>query len=106
MGFCLEEKVFQISILIFGLTVLIVILFMQDWLAKHPTFLIYLRTGYLVYTAVFIGWYSLAQLSIVNVFTFINSFTHGFSWDNYLIDPVMFFLWGDTGINLSNSRAL
>ena len=89
-----REKVFQISFLILGLTVLMLILIMQDWLAKHATFLTYLRTGFLIYTVFFIGWYSLAQLSIVNVFTFINSFMHGFSWDNYLIDPMMFLLWG------------
>lgn len=89
-----REKIFQISFLILGLTVLMLILIMQDWLARHATFLTYLRTGFLIYTVFFIGWYSLAQLSIVNVFTFINSFMHGFSWDNYLIDPMMFLLWG------------
>lgn len=89
-----HEKVFQISFLVLGLIVLMLILIMQDWLAKHATFLTYLRTGFLIYTVFFIGWYSLAQLSIVNVFTFISSFIHGFSWDNYLIDPMMFLLWG------------
>ena len=93
-------KVFQIAILLFGLTVLMLILIMQDWLAKHPTFLTYLRTGYLVYTVVFIGWYSLAQLSIVNVFTFVSSFVHGFSWDNYLVDPMMFLLWGFVAVTV------
>ena len=95
-----RDRVFQISILIIGLTVLMLILIMQDWLAKHPTFLTYLRTGYLIYTAVFIGWYSLAQLSVVNVFTFISSFAHGFSWDNYLIDPMMFLLWGFVAVTI------
>lgn len=95
-----QEKVFQISFLVFGLTVLMLILVMQDWLAKHATFLTYLRTGFLVYTVLFIGWYSLAQLSIVNVFTFISSFMHGFSWDNYLIDPMMFMLWGVVAVTV------
>jgi len=93
-------KVFQISILLFGLFVLMLILIMQDWLAKHSTFLTYLRTGYLIYTVVFIGWYSLAQLSIVNVFTFVGSFMHGFSWENYLIDPMMFLLWGFVAVTV------
>ena len=95
-----RDKIFQIVILIFGLTVLMLILIMQDWIAKHPTFLTYLRTGYLIYTVVFIGWYSLAQLSIVNVFTFVSSFMHGFSWDNYLIDPMMFLLWGFVALSI------
>ena len=95
-----RDNVFQISILVIGLTVLMLILTMQDWLAKHPTFLNYLRTGYLVYTVFFIGWYSLAQLSIVNVFTFVSSFVHGFSWDNYLVDPMMFLLWGFVAVTI------
>jgi len=95
-----REKVFQISVLVLGLFVLMTILVMQDWLAKHPTFLTYLRTGYLVYTVVFIGWYSLAQLSIVNVFTFVSSFMHNFSWDSYLIDPMMFLLWGFVAVTI------
>jgi Na+-translocating ferredoxin:NAD+ oxidoreductase RnfG subunit len=93
-------KVFQIIILMLGLTVLMLILIMQDWIARHPTFLTYLRTGYLVYTVFFIGWYSLAQLSIVNVFTFVSSFVHGFSWENYLIDPLMFLLWGFVAVTI------
>lgn len=95
-----QEKIFQISFLILGLTVLMLILIMQDWLAKHATFLTYLRTGFLLYTVFFIGWYTLAQLSIVNVFTFLGSFAHGFSWDNYLIDPMMFLLWGFVAVTI------
>jgi len=93
-------KVFQISVLLLGLMVLLLILFMQDWMAQHPIFLNYLRTGYLIYTVFFIGWYSLAQLSIVNVLTFISSFMHGFSWDNYLIDPMVFLLWGFVAVTV------
>jgi Na+-translocating ferredoxin:NAD+ oxidoreductase RnfG subunit len=93
-------KVFQISVLLIGLTVLMLILVMSDWLAQHPVFLTHLRTGFLVYTVVFIGWYSLAQLSIVNVFTFVNTFIHGFSWDSFLIDPMMFLLWGFVAVTI------
>ncbi len=95
-----REKTFQIIVLLFSLTLLILILIMQDWLARHPTFLTYLRTGFLIYTTVFIGWYSLAQLSIVNVFTFVNSLLHGFSWDNFLVDPMMFLIWGFVSITI------
>jgi len=95
-----KDRIFQIVILMLGLTVLMIILFMQDWLAQHPTFLTHLRTGYLIYTVLFIGWYSLAQLSIVNVLTFVSSFMHGFSWDSYLIDPMMFLLWGFVAVTI------
>ena len=95
-----QERVFQIIVLSIGLFVLFLILVFQDWLAKHPTLLSYLRTGYLIWTVVFIGWYALAQLSIVNVLTFINSVFHDFSWENYLIDPMLFLLWGFVAMTL------
>ncbi len=88
-----RDKTFQIGVLSAGLLFLLLILIFQDWLARQPTLLIRLRYGFLVYTVVFIGWYSLAQLSIVNVLTFINSIIHGFSWETFMIDPMMFILW-------------
>lgn len=88
-----RDKTFQIVILLMGLSLLLFILIFQDWLAHHPSLLIYLRYGYLVYTVIFIGWYSLAQLSIVNVLTFTSSVMHGFSWETFMIDPMMFILW-------------
>jgi hypothetical protein len=89
-----RERQWQIGVLGAGLLLLLLILILQDWLARHATLLTYLRTGFLIYTVVFIGWYALAQLSIVNVLTFISSFMRGFSWDNFLVDPLMFILWG------------
>ncbi len=88
-----HNKTFQIGVLSAGLLVLLLILVFQDWLAHHPSLLIRLRYSYLAYTVIFIGWYSLAQLSIVNVLTFINSITHGFSWETFMIDPIIFILW-------------
>ncbi len=89
-----KGRIFEIVLLSLGLGVLMLILILQDWLAKHPNLLGYVRTGFLIYTVLFIGLYAMAQLSIVNVLTFVNSFIHGFSWQNFLIDPMMFILWG------------
>lgn len=88
-----RDKTFQIAVLSAGLLLLLLILIFQDWLAHHPSLLIYLRYGYLVYTVTFIGWYSLAQLSIVNVLTFVSSVMNGFAWETFMIDPMMFILW-------------
>lgn len=95
-----QSRVFQIVVLCIGLFVLLLILFMQDWLARHPTLLQRIRTGYLIYTVLFIGWYTLAQLSIVNVFTFISSFMHDFSWENFIMEPMIFMLWGFVAITI------
>ena len=90
----------HIAVLSVGLSLLLGILLFQDWLALHPTLLLQVRTLYLVYTVVFIGWIAAGQLSIVNVLTFTNSLLHGFSWESYLIDPMLFLLWSFVAFTL------
>ncbi|WP_103035402.1 NosR/NirI family protein [Castellaniella caeni] len=91
---------FEIAILGIGLLVLSAILIFQDWLVKRPRLLENLRTGYLIYTLVFLGWYSLAQLSVVNILTFISSVIHGFHWTTFLMDPLIFILWVFVAVSL------
>lgn len=95
-----KNQQFQILILSLGLIFLLAILVTQDWLARHPTLLIYVRTGYLLYTLFFIGWYALAQLSVVNVLTFFHSLTHEFQWESFMIDPLMFILWSFVAVTV------
>lgn len=95
-----RKRTFQIAILAGGLTFLTLVLVFQDWLAKRPRLLVYVRDGFLLYTVFFIGWYSLAQLSIVNVLTFAHSIMRGFQWESFLIDPMMFILWAFVAMTL------
>ena len=95
-----QDRIFQIVVLALGLLVLLFILIMQDWLARHPRLLQRLRTGFLIYTVLFIGWYPLAQLSIVNVLTFMRSLFREFSWESFLIDPAMFILWSFVAVTI------
>ena len=88
-----RDRTFQIIVLVAGLVLLTIIMGLQDWLARHPRLLVYLRNSFQVYTLFFIGWYMLGQLSVVNVFTFTSSVMTGFSWSTFLIDPMMFILW-------------
>ncbi|EGU46647.1 FMN-binding domain-containing protein [Vibrio orientalis CIP 102891 = ATCC 33934] len=88
-----QESKVQVILLLTLISVLILILFFQDILVKHPTFMHRLRHGFLVITVVFIGWSWGGQLSVVNVFTFLQSLFKGFSWDLFLLDPVIFILW-------------
>lgn len=87
------ENSWQVIFLTMGLIVLLLILLFQDWLARHPTLLTRIRTAYLLYTLLFIGAYGMAQLSVVNVLTFINALLHGFEWEGFLMDPLIFLLW-------------
>lgn len=95
-----RDRVVEITALVAGLVFLTLVLIFQDWLARHPTLLRKLRTGFLIYTLVFIGWYTLAQLSVVNVLTFVHSIMHGFQWQSFLIEPLLFILWSFVAVTL------
>lgn len=95
-----RNKIFQIAVLVTGLVMLFTVIILQDYLDKHPKFLRFFRKAFLVYTVFFIGWYSLGQLSIVNVFTFIFAATGDFKWDTFLLDPIMFIMWGFVAMTL------
>nr|WP_298373958.1 NosR/NirI family protein [uncultured Halomonas sp.] len=94
------DKAFQIGVLGVGLLVLTIVMLFQDVLVRYPRILEPLRIGFLVYTLVFIGWYALAQLSVVNILTFTHSLMTDFSWTSFLIDPMMFILWGFVAVSL------
>lgn len=95
-----EEKTFQIVILGIGLVVLTLIMVLQDWLVRYRRLTTWLRTGFLFYTLFVIGWYMLGQLSVVNVLTFTNAVIKDFSWETFLIDPIMFILWSFVAVTL------
>jgi polyferredoxin len=90
----------EIALLVAGLAGLASILVFQDWLARRPMLLWYVRRGFLLYTLFFIGWYALAQLSIVHVFTFVHAVMREFHWQTFLIDPMLFILWGFVALTL------
>lgn len=88
-----EERSVAIQVLLVSMVLLLIVIFLQDWLVLYPHFLHNFRRVFLVYTVVFIGWYSLGQLSVVNIFTFVQSLMGNFNWQLFLLDPVIFILW-------------
>ena len=90
----------RIAVLAIGLTLLTLILVLQDWLARKPRLLGVLRRAFLLYTLLFIGWYGLAQLSIVHVLTFVQAALRDFRWESFLIDPLLFILWSFVAVTL------
>ncbi|MCG6876416.1 MAG: NosR/NirI family protein [Betaproteobacteria bacterium] len=95
-----RNRKYSVALLLVGLGVLSLILVFQDWLARHPRFLWYLRRGFLLFTLFFIGWYALAQLSVMHVLTFLHAAMRNFQWENFLIDPMLFILWGFVALTL------
>lgn len=94
------QKSFQITVLGSALLLLMAILFLQDSFTRRPRFLHWLRRGYLVFTVVFLGWYALGQLSVVNVLTFAHALFDHFRWELFLTDPLIFMLWVFTAASI------
>lgn len=92
MRIWLMNKV-KIGVTICALLALTAIFFFQDWLVKRPRLFAWVRNSYLVFTLFWLGWYANAQLSVVNVLTFINSLVSNFSWEFFLAAPLIFILW-------------
>ncbi len=95
-----QEKNTEVIILIILLVIVVISLFFQDVLVRHPTFMHNFRHLFLIITVVFIGWSWGGQLSVVNVFTFLQAFMSDFSWDLFLLDPVIFILWGAVAVTM------
>jgi hypothetical protein len=95
-----QERRFSIALLMIGLVALTLILILQDWFAQRPRLLEAVRRGFLLYTVFFIGWYTLAQLSVVHVLTFVHAAVRDFRWETFLIDPMLFILWSFVAFSL------
>jgi len=95
-----QERTLQIAVLAVGLVCLSLILVFQDWMARHPTLLHRVRNAFLLYTIFFVGWYGLAQLSVINVLTFAHAVMRDFRWETFLVDPMLFILWSFVAVTL------
>lgn len=94
------QKSFQVAVISVALVALLLILFFQDYLVRFPRLIHNIRVAYLTFTVVFIGWYALGQLSVVNVLTFVHSLITEFHWSLFLSDPVIFILWSFTAASI------
>ena len=88
-----RNKVWEIGALAAAISILTVIFFFQNWLARRPKLADTIRLAFLTFTAVGIGFYANAQLSVVNVMTFFNALITEFKWDYFLMEPLIFILW-------------
>ncbi len=91
---------YELAALGMMLVVLAGILIFQDTVTAHGTFYYRLRTAYLLLTLTFLGFIANAQLSVVNVLTFIHALLSGFRWDLFLLDPMVFTLWSFVAISI------
>lgn len=95
-----QQKRLAAAVVIVMLTALTVILFAQDWITRRPRLwragrLTFLATSFLV-----LGMGLNGQLSVVQVVAFLHSLLNGFRWETFLIEPVIFLLWGFVALGL------
>ena len=94
----------KIAVLGTALSILTVILFLQNYVTRRPRLHRWIRIGFLSWTLVWLGWYAGAQLTVVNVISYIHALVTDFRWDFVLVDPLIailsvftlagLFLWG------------
>jgi NosR/NirI family nitrous oxide reductase transcriptional regulator len=90
----------DIAVLVAALTCLTGILFLQDQIAQRPKLWRAMRTGFLLFTLLWLGWYATAQLSVVNVLTFGEALRTEFRWEFFLLEPLIFILWSYVAVAL------
>jgi NosR/NirI family nitrous oxide reductase transcriptional regulator len=90
----------EIMVLLLALGALTFVFFFQNWLVRHSQLLERFRIAFLVFTLFGIGWYANAQLSVVNILTVFNALVSGFDWGYFLMDPLIFILWGAVAAGL------
>ena len=82
------------------LLALYVILIFQNQIAARPRLYQAIRLGYLAATVIVLGIVIGAQLSVVHVLTFVQAVRGTFSWETFLLDPVIFIIWGWVAVAL------
>ena len=93
-------NVFKISTTVFAIGALTLIFFFQNTLVRRPKVYLWVRRCYLLFILVWLGWYANAQLSVVNVLTFVSSLLTGFNWEYFLSAPLIFLLWASIAAGL------
>ena len=89
-----RERRYEVGALLLMLGALVLILLFQDQLAARPKLYKATRIAFMAATLGFIGLFARAQLSVVHVVTFAHALRTDFQWSFFLLDPLIFLLWG------------
>ena len=88
-----RDKTVEIGILGAMLLVLTGVFFFQFQATMNARVFFWFRMSFLSVSLVFLGWYTNAQLSVVNLMALAGSLRSGFTWDAFLMDPLVFIQW-------------
>jgi NosR/NirI family nitrous oxide reductase transcriptional regulator len=90
----------EIVVLGVALALLTLVFFFQNMLVRRRALAHKVRIAFLVFTLLFLGLYANAQLSVVNILTVFSALVSGFDWAYFLMDPLVFMLWGSVAASL------
>ena len=99
-----EMQSTNIAILLLALATLTSLLILMDPLTRRPRLYSLIRNGFLAFTLVWLGWIVGAQVTIINIVTWLQAVFRPFNADVLLSDPLIiilmtyviftFFIWG------------
>ncbi|WNJ99566.1 4Fe-4S binding protein [Thalassospiraceae bacterium LMO-JJ14] len=95
-----EQRRFRIAGVLALLAVLTGVLVFQDQLVRYRRFRDTGRLAFLAVVLVWLGWYAGGQLSVLQVLTFAHALLGEFRWEHFLVDPMIFVLWGYVAVTL------
>ncbi|RVT81892.1 4Fe-4S binding protein [Rhodobacteraceae bacterium CCMM004] len=95
-----QDKRPQIAGVAAMLAALTAILLLQESVVARPRLYRTGRLAFLAVTLLWLGWGINGQLSVVQVVAFLHALLAGFRWETFLIDPVIFLLWGFVALGL------
>ena len=94
----------KIAILGFALAALTAILFLEDQISRRRRLHRWIRVAFLSWTLLWLGWYAGAQLTVVNLITYLHTLVTDLRWDYLFADPLVailsaftfsaLFVWG------------
>jgi transcriptional regulator of nitric oxide reductase len=95
-----RARAWELAILVAALALLAAVLARPRWVVAGGRRLALFRTGYLVFTLVFVGWFAQGQLSIVNVTAAVQAIVAGRGLGFFLYDPTTVVLWAFVAASL------
>ncbi len=95
-----QVKMGQVITLLLAIFLLTILFFVQNQVVKYRALTDRIRLGFLIFTLFYIGYYAQAQLSVVNIFVFVNAMLSGFRWEFFLMEPLIFILWCSVAVSL------
>lgn len=91
-----ETQAWNVAILSVALIILTLILIFMAPLTRHERLYRWIRYGFLAFTLIWMGWTVGAQVTIVNVLTWLQSAIGDFNVDVFLADPLIIVIMGFT----------